>query len=404
MKVRNFRLFISGQFISQVGNWLTMVGQTLLVLHLTHNNGVAVGALTACQFLPVLLLGAWTGLVADRSNKRRLLLIVQTLAMCQSFALGALAFSGRPPLLALYGIALIGGMCTAFDNPARRAFVIEMVPEENIQNAVSLNTALMTGARIFGPTLAGILVVTVGYGWCFTIDAISYLAVLYGLWRMNIGELRPPKPTAHAKGQVREGLRYVRSVPDLWTPLVMMALVGTFAFNFSVVLPLFAKITMHGSDTTFTLLYSVVSIGAFTGALATARRTSVSIRSVAVGSALFGVSLLALAASPVLAASFPAALFVGFASVVFMTSSTAIVQMRASPEMRGRVLALQAIVFLGSTPVGGPILGGICQLFGARMGFVVGAVACFTAALWGRTVTRRIAARPAPLGLSPSAG
>src|SRR3954447_5666791 len=216
---RNFRLFFTGQLISQVGNWLTMITQTLLVLHLT-DSGVAVGVLAACQFLPVLLFGPWTGLVADRSDKRRLLLIVQVFAMAQSCTLAALAFTGDPPVLAIYVVALAGGFATAFDNPARRAFVVEMVSEERVQNAVSLNSALMTSSRIFGPALAGLLVSTVGYGWCFAVDGISYVAVIAGLLMMRPSELRPAAPTRRAKGQVREGLRYVRTVPDLWIPLL----------------------------------------------------------------------------------------------------------------------------------------------------------------------------------------
>ena len=190
MHVRNFRLFFGGQLISQVGNWLTLVAQTLLVLHLTHN-GFDVGLLTACQFAPVLFLGAWAGLVADRSDKRKLLMIVQSLAMLQSFALAAVAFQPHPPVAAIYGLALLGGFTVAFDNPARRAFVVEMVPDELASNAVSLNSALMTSSRIVGPALAGLLATTVGFGWCFTVDGISYLAVLAGLWAMRTSEFRP---------------------------------------------------------------------------------------------------------------------------------------------------------------------------------------------------------------------
>src|SRR3954454_3163106 len=175
LHTRNFRLFFFGQFISQIGNWLTLVAQTLLVLDLT-NSGVAVGMLTACQFAPVLLFGAWTGLTADRSDKRTLLLIVQPFAMVQSFPLAALAFSGNPPVWAIYAVAACGGLALAFDNPARRAFVVEMVPEEDMQNAVSLNSAQMTSSRIFGPALAGLLASTVGFGWCFTVDGLSYIA------------------------------------------------------------------------------------------------------------------------------------------------------------------------------------------------------------------------------------
>src|SRR3954469_4286906 len=301
--VRNFRLFFTGQLISQVGNWLTMITQTLLVLHLT-DSGVAVGVLAACQFLPVLLFGPWTGLVADRSDKRKLLLIVQVFAMAQSFTLAALAFTGNPPVLAIYAVALAGGFAVAFDNPARRAFVVEMVPEADVHNAVSLNSALMTSARVVGPALAGLLVHTVGSGWAFAADGFSYIAVIAGLWMMNVGELRRSPVAAKAKGQVRAGLRYVRTVADLWVPLVMMAVVGTLAFNFSVVMPLYAVRTFSGDDGTFTLLYSVVSVGALIGALSTARRKVIEIHHLVLSSFGFGVAMLALASAPTLGFAF----------------------------------------------------------------------------------------------------
>jgi MFS family permease len=395
MAIRNFRLFFGGQLISQVGNWLTLVAQTLLVLHLT-GNGLAVGIVAGCQFAPVLVLGAWAGLVADRSDKRKLLLIVQTFAMLQSFALATLAFLPHTPVVGIYLVALLGGIATAFDNPARRAFVVEMVPTDDVQNAVSLNSALMTASRIVGPALAGLLVVTVGYGWCFTLDGISYLAVIAGLWMMNSAELHRGPATPRGKGQVREGLRYARSLPDLWIPLVMMAFVGTLAFNFQVVVPLLVKRTFHGGDVTFTLLFSVLSVGSLAGALAMARRTSTSIRQVVVGSAAFGVALLAFAAAPSLMTAFPIALAVGFTSMVFITGSTAIVQVRSDPSMRGRVLALQAIVFLGTTPIGAPILGLVCDVWNPRVGLVIGGLGALTAAAWGTVAEARWTRSTAP--------
>ena len=197
---RNFRLFFVGQLISQVGSWMRMVAMALLVLKIT-DDGVAVGVLVAFQFLPVLLIGPWAGLVADRSDKRKLLLIVQSCLMGQSFVLASLAAMGNPPVWALYLVAFVGGIFTALDNPARRSFVTEMVPEKNVQNAVSLNTALMTGSRIVGPAIAGLLVSTVGYTWCFLGDGLSYTAVLVGLWLMRTEELRPPPLAARGRGQ-----------------------------------------------------------------------------------------------------------------------------------------------------------------------------------------------------------
>lgn len=382
LHVRNFRLFFSGQLISQIGNWLTMVALTLLVLKLT-NNGVAIGFLAAAQFGPVLIIGPWAGLIADRSDKRKLLIIVQSIAMAQSFALAALAFSGNPSLWAIYAVALVGGITVAFDNPARRAFVVEMVPKEDMNNAVSLNSAAMTSSRIFGPALAGLLVITVGFGWAFLVDGISYIAVLIGLGMMRTSELRPSPVAERAKGQVRAGLRYARSVPDLFVPLVMMAVVGTFAYNFQTVFPLFVTRSLGGSDTTFTLLLSVTSVGALVGALATARRKSIDVRMVAMTSLGFGAAMALMTFAPTPAFAFPIALFVGLGSIAFLTASTAIVQIRSDPMMRGRVLALQAMVFLGSTPIGGPIVGWICQNIGPRYGVAVGAIAAFGAGAWG---------------------
>ncbi|QYG93842.1 MFS transporter [Iamia sp. SCSIO 61187] len=388
LHVRNFRLFFSGQLISQTGTWLTMVAQTLLVLKLT-DSGVAIGLLTAFQFGPVLVLGAWAGSVADRADKRRLLIRMQTLAMVQSLVFAAVVFSGHATVAVIYALAFAQGIITAFDNPARRAFVVEMVPKDIVANAVSLNSTVMTGSRIVGPAAAGLLVVTVGFGWAFLVDGLSYIAVIYGLLLMRSEELHPSTPTAKAKGQVREGLRYVRSQPDLFVPLVMMAAIGTFAFNFQVTIPLLVTGPLGGGEGTFTVLFSVLSLGSMAGALWTARRTEVDGRQIIVAAAGFGATMLLLALAPTLWASFPAAILLGIASIAFMTTSTAIVQMRAAPEYRGRVLALQAMVFLGSTPIGGPTVGWIIDVFGPRAGVAVGGLACLGAAAWGHRALRR---------------
>jgi MFS family permease len=404
LHVPNFRKFFFGQLISQVGNWLTMIAEVLLVLKLTNKSGLAVGVLAACQFAPVLVLGAWAGLIADRSDKRKLLIIVQYIAMAQSAVLAALAFSGHPPVLAIDAVALVGGCTVAFDNPARRAFVVEMVGDEDVNNAVSLNSALMTSARVIGPAFAGLLVVVAGYGWCFTLDALSYIAVIVAFVTMNTSELRVPPVAVRAKAQVRAGLRYVRTVPDLWIPLAMMAVVGTLAFNFQVVMSLFVTKTFHGGVGTFTIFFSVTAIGSLMGALFTARRRSIETHDVIIASAGFGIAMVVLAASPNLAIAFPIGMAVGWTSIAFMTASTAIVQVRADAAMRGRVLALQAIVFLGSTPIGGPLLGAICDHYGARAGLIVGGVSALGAAFFGAVAVRRSRARHSHDGeITPSA-
>jgi MFS family permease len=386
---RNFRLFFVGQTISQIGSWMRMVAMSLLVFNVT-DDGVAVGVLVACQFLPVLLIGAWAGLVADRADKRKLLLVVQSCLMAQSFVLAILASLDEPPIPALYAVALVGGFATALDNPARRSFVVEMVPESHVQNAVSLNTALMTGSRIVGPALAGLLVSTVGYTWCFVGDGLSYIAVLVSLYLMRTQELRPAPPAARGKGQVRAGLRYVRNMPELFVPLVMMTIVGTLAFNFQVVMPVFVKRTLDGTDAHFTWLFSILSLGSMVGALWSAQRTVVRLRHIVVSTFAYGIAMLVLAAMPTLGTALPVAAVVGLASVTFMTTSTTMLQLRADPSMRGRVLALQAMVFLGSTPIGGPIVGWVCEEWGARAGIALGGAACLVAAAYGAAAGRRL--------------
>jgi MFS family permease len=401
MGSRNFRLFFTGQLISQVGNWLTLVAQTLLVYKLTHS-GVALGFLAAAQFGPVLLIGAFAGLVADRSDKRKLLIIVQVFAMLQSFALAAVAFMHHPPVAAIFAIAIAGGTATAFDNPARRSFVVEMVPSKDINNAVSLNSALMTGSRVIGPAVAGLLITTVGYGWCFLLDGVSYTAVIIGYFMMNTDELRRAPAQERGRGQIREGLRYVMSVPELWVPLAMMTVIGTLAFNFQTVLPIFVARDMHGSTVTFTWLLSVVSMGSLVGALRTARRTSISVRTVSLAAVGFGVAMTALALSPNLPVAFAVGVGLGVTSIAFMTSSTAIVQTQADPSMRGRVLSLQAMVFLGSTPIGGPIVGYIGQHFGGRYSLGVGAAGCLVAGAFG--LLQHQARRAEPVVAASAAG
>lgn len=382
LRTRNFRLFFVGQLISQTGTWLSMVTQTLLVLHLTAS-GVALGLLTAFQFGPMLVLGAWAGAVADRADKRRLLMTVQSLSMVQSFVLGVVVLSGWASVPAVFALAFVQGLLTAFDNPARRSFVVEMVGDADLPNAVSLNSAVMTGARVVGPATAGVLVTAFGYGWPFIIDGLSYLAVLAGFALMDPAELNRTAPMARARGQVRDGLRYMHARADLFVPLVMMAIVGMLAFNFSVTVPLLVEGPLGGGTTTFTVLFSVLSFGSLIGALATARRSEVTHHHLVVGATLFGASMLALAVAPNLALAYVAAVAIGLGSIMFLTSSTSIVQLLAGAEYRGRVLAIQGMVFLGSAPIGGPLVGWVADTAGPRAAIAVGGLACLAAAAYG---------------------
>ena len=382
-RFRNFRLFFVAQLISQTGTWMTMVAQTLLVLELT-GSGVLLGLLGAAQFGPVLLFGAWAGAVADRVDKRRVLFITQAAAMLQSLTLGLVVLTGNASVTTIFALATVQGIITAFDNPSRRAFVVDMVPTDNVANAVSLNSTLMTTSRVIGPALAGILIGLVGYAWCFLGDAISYVAVLTGLAMMRPRELFSSPPTGRARGQVREGLRYVASTPDQLVPLAMMAVIGTLAFNFSVTTPLLVTGPLGGTDQAYTWVLSTMSIGSVIAAISTARRRTVPFDHLVWTSAGFGVGLALLAMAPTLFWAYPAAVLVGLASIGFMTTATSMVQLSAPPQFRGRVLALQAIVFLGSTPIGAPLIGLTADSLGPRAAILVGAGACLGAAAWGR--------------------
>ena len=388
---RNYRLFFIGQTISNTGNWLTNVALVLLVLNLT-GSGLAVGLLTACQYGPVLFLSPWAGAIADHTDKRRMLMVTQSLEMAQSFGLAILAFMPHPPLPALYTLALIGGALLAFDNPFRRSFVTEMVPPAHIANAVVLNSTIVNVSRIFGPALAGLLVVTVGYGWCFTIDALSYVAVLIALAMMRPAELyrRPPKP--RGKGEVRAGLRYIGTLPQLWITFAMLAAIGTLAYNFNVTLPLFVTDALHSSEAVYTVLYSVFSFGAVVCALVVANKGLVRIRHIIVGAGAMGIAMLALALTPGVPAALVAVFFVGVASILYMTATTALVQIEARPDMHGRVLSLQTVLIGGTNLIGGPICGALADAAGGRAPLVLGGVVCLVAAGFGPAATRRYVA------------
>jgi MFS family permease len=389
LRSRNYRLFFLGQLISNTGNWLTMVALTLLVLALT-NSGFNVGLLTACQFGPILLLSPFAGLVADRANKRRLLTVTQILEMLQSFALAALAFQPHPSLGALYAVAAVGGVLLAFDNPVRRSFVTEMVREEDIPNAVTLYSAIVAASRVVGPALAGALVVTVGYGWAFALDGVSYLTVLLALAMMRPAELRPVEAPPRARHQVRDGLAYVRQVPELWITFVMLAIVGVLSYNFSVTFPLLVTRSLHGSDATYTIVYSAFSVGSLTGALVVAHRGTVRFHNVVAGAVAIGVAMGVLTFVPSSLAALPVAVGLGLASISYMTSTTAIVQVVAKRSMHGRVLALQTVLLIGTTPLGGPMLGWIADTWGARLPVAIGSLGAFGAAAYGWVAGRRV--------------
>lgn len=387
LSVRNYRLFFVGQLISNSGNWLTMVAITLLVLHRTHS-GVAVGLLSACMFGPMLFLSPFAGVVADRSDKRKLLYVTQTAEMSQSIALAVLAFVPSAPLWAFFVVAFFGGCMLAFDNPARRSFVSEMVPPRLVPNAVTLYSALVNLSRLVGPTLAAALIVAVGYGWCFAIDAASYVTVLVALVLMRPAELRDVARTPRGRGQVRAGLRYVLDEPVLRTTFLMLLIVGVFSYNFTVVMPLFVERGLHGSDAQFSLIYATFSAGAVVGTLAIARRSMVQLRTTIASAAALGVAMTLTTFVPNIALAFPAAALVGGASVAYMTTTTALAQLESDEGMVGRVLALQTVLLIGTTPIGGPFLGLLADAAGGRAPMLLGGISAVAAAAVGATLAR----------------
>ncbi len=399
LSVRNYRLFFVGQLVSNSGNWLTMVAITLLVLHRTHS-GVAVGALSACMFGPMLVFSPFAGVVADRSDKRKLLYVTQSAEMTQSIALAVLAFVSSSPLWAFFLVASFGGCMLAFDNPARRSFVSEMVPPPLVANAVTLYSALVNLSRLVGPTLAAALIVSVGYGWCFAIDAASYVTVLVALWQMRPAELRTVARTPRGRGQVRAGFRYVRDEPVLRITFLMLLVVGVFSYNFTVVMPLFVERGLHGTDAQFSLLYATFSAGAVGGTLLIARRSMVRLRTTVASAGALGIAMTLMTFVPNVAVAFPAAALVGAASVSYMTTTTALAQLEADERMVGRVLALQTVLLIGTTPIGGPFLGLLADSVGGRAPMLLGGVGALAAAGLGVVLGRR---QLAAGGLRPTA-
>ena len=384
----NFRLFFVGQLISNTGNQLTSIALILFVLEIEHS-GLAVGALAACQLGPLVAFSAWAGAVADRSDKRRMLLVTQSLEMAQSLALAVLAFSPHPSLVLLYALAVAGGVLLAFDNPLRRSFVPEMVSKDDLPNAVVLYSTIVALSQVSGPAIAGALVTTVGFGWCFVLDAVTYLAVITCLVMMRERDLFRQPPRARTGREVREGLRYVASVPRLWLSFAMFAAIGVFVFNLRVALPLFVTGALHGAEVTFTVLYATLSSGAVVGTLVVAHRRLVGLGHAVAAAFVLGCAMLLLSCMPSVPAALLAAFFVGAASIVYMTASTTLAQVDTRRDMHGRVLALQTVLIGGTALVGGPIVGHLADVAGGRAPIAIGGLVCLAAAGLGEVGRRR---------------
>ena len=374
MSVRNYRLYFAGQLISTTGTWMQSIAQAWLVLQIT-GSGVALGVTVALQFLPVLLVGAWGGLVADRVDKRRLLVGTQAAAGVLALVLGTVTALGVVQLWMIYVLALGLGAVNALDNPARRAFVVEMVGDEHVSNAVSLSSAMFMAARVFGPAIAGLVIAGFGVSWCFFANGVSYSAAVIAFLAMRENEFFAVEPVPKRKGQLREGLRYAWSTPALRLVLVLTAVIGTLAFNFQVVLPLLAKQTFSGGADTLGVLYASMSIGSVIGGLVSAHEARATRRFVLGAALAFGAALVAAALAPTFALELLVLVPVGAAGIAFTAMANGVLQTETAPEMRGRVAALFTVAFLGSTPIGGPIIGWVSQQLSPRAGLWVGAVA-----------------------------
>lgn len=388
----NYRRFFAGHAVSVIGTWMQRVAQDWLVLTLT-GSGVALGISTAFQFGPMLLLGLWGGTVVDRVDRRKLIIATQSVQAGLAATLAVVSLTGVVEVWMVYGLALGLGLTTVLDVPARQAFVGEMVPPGDYVNAQALNSTVHNAGRLIGPAIAGALIATAGVGWAFVVNAVSFAAVLIGLLRMDPSTLRsalPRGPRGPRKGQVREGLRYVWAEPDLRVVLLLVGVVALFGQNFRVVLPLLAQSTFDGGPEVYGYLTAALGLGAVLGALFSASRETASSWGLLVTCLAFGAVNLAAAAAPTLIAAYLLLVAIGFANIVLNTLGRTVLLLGSDPSMHGRVLALHGLVFLGSTPFGGPLLGWICEAFGARAGFVVAGA---TALLAGSAVLPWVHAR-----------
>jgi MFS family permease len=401
LQIPNFRRYFAGQLVSLSGNWMQTIAEIWLILSLT-GSGLAVGFTTALQFLPMLVFGAWGGLIADRVPKRRLLLLTQGLHMIAPLTMLALALEGALVPAMVFGLVFLRGCVNAVDYPTRQAFVMEMVGSDRVVNAVSLNSVLVHSARVIGPALAGVLIATIGVEPCFALNAASFAFMIWVLAGMDTEKLRPSKIAEREPGAVREGLRYVRREPELWIPLGLMAIVGTLGYNFQSVLPLLARFTFHGGPSTYAVLVAAMGLGAIIGALINGARGSVT-PMLLIGAALvFGLLSLLAAGAPTMTLEILALAPLGAATVTLAASINSSLQLASEPTMRGRVMALYSIVFLGSTPIGGPLSGWLSEAVDPRAALVMGGVAAIAGALFARVAFARVAQIPADASLEPA--
>jgi MFS family permease len=388
LRIRNYRLFFAGQVVSNTGTWMQRIAQDWLVLSLTGSS-TAVGVTTALQFLPMLLFGLYGGVLVDRLPKRPALLVTQSSMAVTGLALAFLTLTGHVEVWHVYVAAFAVGLATVVDNPARQSFVSEMVGPDQLHNAVSLNSANFQSARLIGPAVAGVMITSVGTGWAFLCNGLSFVAPIAGLLLMRGSELLTVERAPRGKGQLREGLRHVAGRPELLWPIVLVGFVGTFAFNFPVYLSAFADDVFAAGAGAYSMFNTLIAVGSVAGALLAARRGTARLRVLIVAAVVFGAVEIAAAVTPALWMFALLMIPLGlFGMTVNVTANTNI-QMATDPAMRGRVMSLYMMVFLGGSPVGAPIVGWITDTYGARVGLAAGgAVAALAAAVIALVLAR----------------
>ncbi|MCX5124385.1 MFS transporter [Streptomyces sp. NBC_00347] len=389
LKIRNYRLFATGQAVSNTGTWMQRIAQDWLVLSLT-GSASAVGITIALQFLPMMLFGLYGGVLADRLPKRPLLLCTQAAMGLTGLALGVLTLAGHVNVWHVYLAALLLGLVTVVDNPARQTFVSEMVGKDQVANAVSLNSANFQSARLVGPAIAGVLITAVGSGWAFLLNGLSFAAPLAALMLMRTRELHPVEVQPRAKGQLREGLRYVAGRPELIWPIVLVGFIGTFGFNFPIWLSAFVSKVFHGDAGTYGLFNTLIAAGSLAGALLAARRGLSRLRLLVAAAVLFSVLLLVTAFAPGFWLFAALLVPIGVFGLTVNVTANSSVQMATDPEMRGRVMALFMMVFTGGTPIGAPLVGWVTDTYGARIGMAAGGAVSLAAAVTIGLVLSRI--------------
>jgi MFS family permease len=378
LAVSNFRRYVTGQALSLIGTWVETVAQGLLVLQLTHS-GLLLGLTTAARYAPILLLGPYAGLLVDRFDKRRVLLVTQVGLGGVSLLLGLAVLSGEVRLWQVLVLALAFGTFSAADNPARQAFVSELVGQSLLRNAVTLNSTSVNVARVIGPTIAAVVIDAAGIGWCFMINAASFLAVIGSLLVLDAGQLHPTTPTPRQRGQLRNGFRYAAGIPEIIRPLLMMALVGTFAFEFEVSFPLLANDTFHGGADAYSWLLGAFGAGAVIGGVYAAGRPRTGVVRLGRIAFYYAAAMIALALAPTLWAAVGASALVGLATILFLTTGNSTIQLASDPHYRGRVMALWSTALVGSTPIGAPVVGAVSQALDPRAAIALGALACIAA-------------------------